>query len=128
MRRIVKFRNIGPAVDEGACNNGGQQLSFGSAELLFIETWTLIWGDHRSTPSKCSVAVGLSGWAISARRGGLCDVVDGGGPAGGVGDGHAEQVAQGADVSAGGLDFLVDAVQADVLGGDGELLADPVPR
>ena len=52
-------------------------------------------------------------------------MVDGGGPAGGVGDGHAEQVAQGADVSAGGLGFLVDAVQADVLGGDGELLADP---
>jgi hypothetical protein len=61
---------------------------------------------HRGAPVEYSAAVHWTAITLRARCRGFGDVAGGGGPAGGVGDGHAEQVAQGADVSAGGFDFL----------------------
>jgi hypothetical protein len=52
-------------------------------------------------------------------------VLDGDSRAGGVGDGPAQEVAHGADISADGLDFPVVAIQADVLDGNGEVAANP---
>src|SRR5579872_5342094 len=116
---IVQFRFSGPYVSEVSRRGLAHQFAFGIAQVGG--------GRHGSgAPRICSAVVPRAYVGAPPNGGGLGDVVDGGGPAGCVGDGHAEQVAQGADVSAGGLDFLVDAVQADVLGGDGELLADPV--
>ncbi len=52
-------------------------------------------------------------------------VVEHGGVAGGAGDGEPEQVAEAAHVTAGGVQFVEDAVFADGLGGHAEGVRDP---